>query len=103
MTGQVQIPKITAPTGPVSVAKPQGQPYGPTLMNKPVQGYQTPQQTVDYNYYPQSQQGQTIASPQWAKPRYYSQGKSFEQNFPGLRPVYDANGNMIFTSEAPSV
>lgn len=101
MTGNVNVPKITAPTtqvyqpltqaqpyqrdsynytprqfsasptnGPVMVAKPQGYANGPTLMDRPVQGYQAPMRAVDYSYRPQYTPARQIPSPQWAIPQY---------------------------------
>lgn len=86
--------------GPVSVAQPPGSPYGPVLMDKPIQGYQAPARTVDYSYKPQYTAGRTIDSPRWATPSYaipYGMGRLF----PGLQaPSFDENGNMITAFEA---
>lgn len=137
MTGNTVVPTITAPTkqvyqptnqaqgytyapkqfsatpssGPVSVGGPQGSPYGPTLMQAPVQGYKATR-TGDYAYRPQAQApeaysyksqytpGPTTESTKWARPVYtvpFGMGRLF----PGLQaPSYDDNGNMITAMEA---
>ena len=127
MTGQAHVPRITAPTtqtyqpqvqrdnynytprqfsasptsGPVMVAKPQGYASGPTLMDKPIQGYQAPARATDYSYKPQYTAGRTIASPRWAVPVYTLPYPGIERIFPGLQqPSFDENGNMITAMEA---
>lgn len=134
MTGNVNVPKITAPTkqvyrpptqtqpyqadsynytpnqytatplnGPVSVAKPQTSPYGPILMDKPVQGYKTPARTVDYSYQSQYTPGRTLPSPKWATP-VYTVPHGLGRLFPGLQPPsFDENGNMVTAAEARSL
>ena len=129
MTGNVNVPKITAPTtqiyqpqaqpyqrdsynytprqfsatpssGPVSVARPMGYQGGPVLMDKPIQGYQAPMRTVDYSYRPQYTPGRTIESPRWAVP-VYTAPYGAERLFGGLQqPTFDENGNMITAMEA---
>lgn len=91
-------PKQYTPTtasGPVSVAKPGGYPYGPTLMDKPVQGYQAPARAVDYSYKPQYTAGRTIPSPQWALPQLPAAESLIPANLydgPDTR-TWDADGN----------
>ena len=126
MTGQAHVPRITAPTtqtyqphqaqrdsynytprqfsaapsGPVMVAKPQGYASGPTLMDRPVQGYQAPARAMDYSYRPQYTAGRTIPSPQWAIPQYPAvdltpanqQTNSYLWDGPDTR-TWDADGN----------
>lgn len=93
MTGNVNVPKITAPTTQVYQPPTQVQPYqrdsynytprqfsatpmsgpvsvaGPVFMARPVQGYR-PMRTVDYSYKPQYTPARQIPSPQWAIPQY---------------------------------
>lgn len=94
MTGNVNVPKITAPTTQIYQPPTQVQPYqrdsynytprqfsatpmsgpvsvaGPVFMARPVQGYQAPMRAVDYSYRPQYTPARQIPSPQWAIPQY---------------------------------